>query len=60
MGDVPTLCYDVVYEWLVFYDFSIQGFNGESIITICKFDELYGNIKCKVSEGGRGGYVGGL
>ena len=37
----------------------MEGFCSKSIITICRFYKLYGDLWCRVSSGG-GGWGGGV
>ena len=55
-GYIPSPCYDVIDERLVFCGFPIKDFCGKFVITICKFYELYGDFLLQRLLAG-GGYM---
>ena len=46
-GYIPSPCYDVIDERLVFCCCLIKGFCSKCVITICKFYKLYGDYCCR-------------
>ena len=46
--NLPSKCLNVMNKWLVFFNFNINGFLGESIISIFEFNKLDYEIRINV------------